>query len=104
MFWKKKDKNGPTPLSALLSKEIAKESEKMPPQSDHWVKYMSVQRRHEDDEDTFDVRIYDETAINKMHINVSNFSSLDGHTDVILFEGWYNKKTKKADIKYKKAA
>ncbi len=103
MFWKK-NKNRPVPMSAFLSRHIAKESEKLPVNADHWVKYMSVERAHADDQDTFDVRIFDENIALKSNFKVTDYTSLDAHPDLIIFEGWYNKKTKKADVKYKQAA
>ena len=103
MFWKK-NKNRPIPISSFLSRIIAKESEKIPVNSDHWVKYMSVERAHADDQDVFDVRIFDENIALRANYRVTDYESLDAHPDLIMFEGWYNKKTKKADVKYKKAA
>ena len=104
MFWTKNKKKGPAPLSAFLSRQIVNESNNLPNQSDHWVKYMSVERSHADDESIFDVRIYDENIAVQRKVKIRDYTSLDEHPDLIMFEGWYNKKTKKADIKYKKAA
>ena len=103
MFWKR-NKKGPANLSGFLSRLIAKEGERMPLNTDHWVKYKSVEREHGDDQDVFDVRIFDEGMAENANFKVTDYESLDGRPDLIMFEGWYNKKTKKADVKFKKAA
>ena len=103
MFGKKKNQK-PEELHGYLSRLIADEMEKAPASSDHWVKYMVVQRPHEDDMETIDVRIYDKYSAEQKKIRVTDFASLDSTPDLILFEGWYNKKKKQSDIKFKKAA
>ena len=103
MFGKKKNQK-PEELHGYLSRLIANEMEKAPANTDHWVKYMVVQRPHEDDIETIDVRIYDKYSVEQKKIKVTDFTSLDASPDLILFEGWYNKKKKLSDIKFKKAA
>lgn len=103
MFWRK-DKNGPVELSGFLSRALAKEWEKLPTVTDHWVKYMAVKRAHEDDKNICDIRIFDQTAADQGKIKIVNYESLDEHPELITFEGWYNEKEKKSDIKLKKAA
>ena len=103
MFGKKKNQR-PEELHGYLSRLIADEMEKAPTSSDHWVKYMVVQRPHEEDMETFDVRIFDKYSAEQKNIRVTDYASLDSNPDLVLFEGWYNKKKKQSDIKFKKAA
>ncbi len=43
--------------------------------------------------DLFDFRIFDPNHANTKGIDVKNYRSLDENTDMILFDGWYNKRT-----------
>ena len=100
----KKEKHGPKELNAFLSRLVADEWEKMPTDSDHWVKFMMVERPHNVSEDEMDIRIFDQWMADQHKIKIRDFAGLDSHPDLILFEGLYNKKAKKADLKNKKAA
>ena len=68
------------------------------------MKYMVVQRPREEDIETLDVRIYDKYSAEQKNVRVTDYTSLDTNPDLILFEGWYNKKNKQSDIKFKRAA
>ena len=94
----------PIALSGFLSRQVAKEWEKVPSDSDHWMKFMAVQRPHDGDADVVDIRIYDQWVAEQGKIKVTDYASLDVHPELILFEGLYNEKAKKVDLKYKKAA
>ena len=100
----KKGKLGPKELDAHLSRLVADEWEKVPTDSDHWMKFMMVERHRDNNENEVDVRIFDQWAADQHKIKVADYAALDSHPDLILFEGLYNKKAKKADLKYKKAA
>ena len=104
MFGKKKKNQKPEELSGYLSRIMAEELEKAPPSTDHWVKYMVVQRPHENDADTLDVRVFDKYSADGKNLKITDYASLDSNPDLILFEGWYNRKKKQSDIKYKQAA
>ena len=104
MFGKKKIYRKPEELHGYLSRLIADEMENAPSSSDHWVKYMVVQRPHEEDLETIDVRIFDKYSAEKKNVRVTDYASLDSNPDLVLFEGWYNKKKKQSNIKFKRAA
>jgi len=104
MFGKKKFKTGPMALSGFLSRQVAKEWEKVPTDSDHWMKFMAVQQPHDGDENVVDIRIFDQWVAETEKIKVTDYASLDVHPELILFEGLYNEKAKKVDLKYKNAA
>lgn len=106
MFWKtkKKAKNGPIELDLYLSKIVAEEWEKTPFETDHWIQYMAVQRPHGGDGDVVDIRIFDEWLAATGKVTITDYESLDAHPELILFEGQYNEKAKKADLTCRKAA
>lgn len=106
MFWEKKKTVGrPIELDRNLIRIIGNEWGKIPlGESSHWVKYMAVMRHHGDDIDTFDVRIYDQWYADQKKVKVVDYSTLDDHQDLIIFEGWFDRKSKKGEINFKKAA
>lgn len=48
-----------------------------------------------------DFRIFDPGQASMVKVTVKNFSTLDDHCDLILYEGTFNKKTKELKIKEK---
>ena len=106
MFGKKKNiKAGPSELSAFLSRMISHEIAKHPSvNTDHWVKHMVVERPRAEDTDVIDFRIFDKWETDQAKLDIIDYSSLDAHPQLILYEGWYNKKAKKSEVRYKKAA
>jgi hypothetical protein len=64
-----------------------------------WVwKLKSVVRRQAE-KHRYDVRVFDEIQAGARGVRVRDYTSLDEHPDLILFEGWYDKKSHMADIK-----
>ena len=64
-----------------------------------WVwSLKSVLRRRQEGKDIYDVRVFDASEVNSKKVVVKNFTSLDGHPELILFEGWYNKKTREVHV------
>jgi hypothetical protein len=107
MFWKKKEakKNeGPVKIDRLLYEIIGDEWKNVPQDSNHWIEYKAVTRPHEDNNLVCDVRVFDLWCAKEKKIKVSNYASLDGHPDLIVLEGWVDRKAKKGDIKLRKAA
>jgi hypothetical protein len=56
----------------------------------------SVERPMEGKKYCFDVRVFDPNANAKKGISVKDYNSLDQVPDLILYEGWYNKKSNQA--------
>jgi hypothetical protein len=107
MFWKKnvaRTGERPIKIDRLLSEIIGDEWNKAPSVSDHWVAYKAVERPHKDNGSVCDVRIFDEWSAKERKVNVSNYESLDTHPDLVIFEGWFDRKARKGDIKLRKAA
>ncbi|MDF1593785.1 MAG: hypothetical protein P1P89_19940 [Desulfobacterales bacterium] len=73
-------------------------------QDPDWVwNLRSVSCPHLEKKEFFDVRIFDENHAIMKNVTVKNYNSLEGHPELILYEGWYNKKTMKAEVKTKEA-
>ncbi|MFH1123020.1 MAG: hypothetical protein V1758_05110 [Pseudomonadota bacterium] len=104
MFGKKKTEGGPVKIDGSLSRQIGSEWGKISMPGDHWVNYLAVKRAHSENKDIVDVRIFDEFKANEQKVKVFDYTSLDAHPDLILMEGWIDNKSKKSDIKAKKAA
>jgi len=45
------------------------------------------------EKDAFDVRVYNSSKTSSNSVTVTDYRSLDNHPDLVIFEGWYNKKT-----------
>lgn len=104
MFWKKADISKPTSVPSLVGKRIVEEMQKMPHTSDHWVKLKGVMRQHGNQPDAFDIRVYDEWEADQKKLKVENWVTLDQHPDLIQYEGWFDKKSKKVEIAVKQPA
>jgi hypothetical protein len=61
-------------------------------------KLMAVIRPRPDSKDTFDVRVYSAMDAGTRGVNVKNYDTLDAAPDLILYEGWFNKKTNNAEL------
>lgn len=63
-----------------------------------WVwKLKSVVRRQEE-KYRYDVRVFDEAKAAANAVRVRDFTSLDEHPELILYEGWYDKKSNMAHM------
>ena len=74
-------------------------------QNPDWVwKLKGVVRRRLEGKDRFDFRVFDEAKVAGTKVIVRNYTSLDEHPDLILYEGWFDKKSGEVQIEEKKAA
>lgn len=46
----------------------------------------------------FDIRIYSPETMVQHNVKVKNYTSLDDHMDLVIFAGWYDKKTQALQI------
>ena len=51
--------------------------------------------------DAYDVRVFSDNDASMRRVVVKDYHSLDEHPDLILFDGWFNKKTNEARIEKK---
>lgn len=64
-----------------------------------WVwKLECVVRPRAEGKNVNDIRVFDANQVYAKNVHVKNYLSLDGHPDLILYEGWYDKKTMKVEI------
>lgn len=64
--------------------------------------FKAVIRKSEKGDKTFDCRIYDEGEAQAMKVQVKDYTTLDAHPDLIVYEGWYDEATKKVELQEKK--
>lgn len=108
-FWEKKAENkeaqgqavklsGPKNIPEAVGRYLVVKLGKDP----DWVwSLKAVVRQRPEANTAFDVRVFAVNQASAKNLNVKNFNSLDASPDLILFEGWYDKKTNKVDIKEK---
>ena len=113
MFWRKKPVTGepskpkvkklpgPKDMSQLLVNYLVTEMKQNPA----WLWSLKiVVRPRPESKDTFDVRVFDEAQVATKKVAVKDYTSLDEHPELILYEGWFDNKTMKVWIEEKKAA
>jgi len=109
-FWGHKDKTG-EPSSVKVQK-LPKPKDIAEPvgrylivelgQNPDWVWHLkSVVRPRQEEKDHYDVRVFDEGKVAQMHVTVKDYTSLDGHPELILYEGWFDKRSYKVQIEKK---
>ena len=63
-------------------------------QDPDWVwQLKGVVRHRPESKDAFDVRVFSDSDAAMKKVPVKNYNSLDAHADLILFEGWFDKKS-----------
>jgi hypothetical protein len=107
-FWKKKPptgeppkveqlgrpKNIPEPLVRYLVVKLDKNPD--------WVWPLSgVVRLRQEGKDSYDVRLFNEAEAAAKKVNVKDYTSLDEHPELILFQGWFDKKCMSVQIEGK---
>jgi hypothetical protein len=67
-----------------------------------WVWNLKATLRNNDkDKDVFEVRVFDQSKAASQKIRVQDYTSLSDHPELILYEGWFNKKTFEVKIEAK---
>jgi len=111
MFWKKKPAKeelskpkveklpGPKEIPGLVGKHLTAEY-KMDPDLVPILK--AVIRKSSKAGKTFDCRIFDESEAAASEVQIKNYTSLDEHPDLILYEGWFDEESKRVQLEEKK--
>jgi hypothetical protein len=111
MLWKKKavlEKSpqpkveklpGPRPIPGLVEKRLIADY-KMDPDLVHIFK--TVVRRSPKAENAFDYRIFDESEAEANEVKIKDYTYLDGHPELILYEGWFDDGSKQVELVEKK--
>ena len=86
----------PQVLPQAVGRELIVQLGKNP----EWVwSLKSLVRKSPRGKHRYNVRVFNQAQAAAMGISVVNYSSLDDHPELILFEGWYDRKSWKANIK-----
>jgi hypothetical protein len=90
-----KPKDIPEPVGRYLIVELG--------QNPDWVWHLkSVMRPRQEEKDCYDVRVFDEGKAAQKNVTVKDYTSLDEHPELILYEGWFDKRSYKVEIEEKK--
>ena len=63
-----------------------------------WVWQLKSVVRRQAEKHRYDVRVFNEIQARARGVSVRDFTSLDEHPELILFEGWYDKKSNMAHV------
>jgi hypothetical protein len=105
MFWGKKSAKeeeklrGPQAIPGLVQKHLVAES-KMTPDLVQLLK--AVVRKSPKGEKTFDIRVFDESEALAKKVQVKDYTTLDEHPDLIIYEGWFNETLTQVELQEKK--
>ena len=74
-------------------------------QDPNWTWSLKAVVKPGEEKSVFLVRVFDERSAFSQGVRVKDYHTFDERPDLVLFDGWFNKKTHKAEIKsYLKAA
>ncbi|MGB9700229.1 MAG: hypothetical protein ACPL5I_12690 [Thermodesulfobacteriota bacterium] len=100
MFWGKK-KNGLLPPKSIpdcVGRYLVVNLGQNP----DWVwNLKAVLRSKGEDKDSFEVRVFDPIKVPGKGIKIRDYNTLDDHPELILYEGWFNKRTGEVKIEAK---
>ena len=119
MFWKKKQAApptakveappkakveklpGPQDIPELVGRHLVVAKKKDP----DWVWHLkTVVRQSPKGKKAFDVRVFDQAQVAQKKVKIKDWTTFDEHPDLILYEGWFDKKSMKVQLEEKKAA
>ena len=89
----------PREIPALVGKHLIAEY-KMDPELVPILK--AVVRKSPKAGKVFDCRIFDESEAEASELEVKNYTSLDEHPDLILYEGWFDENSKRVELEERK--
>jgi len=110
MFWKKKaepskPKNkklpGPKDMPDIVGGHLVTDYNQNP---DRVWRLKAVVRQRQESKDAFDVRIFDDVETATKKIKVQDYTTLDEHPELILFEGWFDREARQVQLEEKKTA
>lgn len=90
---------GPRQIPGLVEKHIIAEY-KMDPDLVRILK--AVVRTSSTEEGVFNIRIFDESEALAKKIQVRDYTSIDEHPDLIIYDGWFDEKSKRVELEEKK--
>ncbi len=106
MFWKRKEgeakvEAGPKKLPNVVTKYLVEAQKKKP----DWVAGLNAVMRPRDGTGV-DIRIFDPTEALVKEIKIDNWTTLDAHPGLVIYEGWFDEnakeKAKRVELTQKK--
>lgn len=68
-----------------------------------WVwQLKAVVRQNPRGKDVFDVRVFDDIQVAQKRVRVKDWTTFDEHPELVLYEGWYDRKSMQAELEDKK--
>jgi len=110
MFWKKKAATsepkveklkGPKDIPDIVGGHLVTDLNQNP---DVVWKLKAVKRRRQESKNAFDFRVFDDVEAATKQIKVQDYTTLDEHPELILFEGWFDTELRQVQIEEKKTA
>lgn len=91
---------GPKRIPDLIGQSLVVNFKEDP----NWVWTLLAVMKPKEEKDQFDIRVFSDSMANTAKVSVKDFKTLDAYPGLILFEGSYDKKNKKArlQVKYRK--
>ena len=104
-FWHNSDKQSSQPKAVILPapgylpEPVAKHLVVTMRQEAEWIwSLRAVERPRPQEKKINDVRVFDNARAKMRQLDVKDYNSLDAYPELIAFEGWYNKKTREAQL------
>ncbi len=95
-FWKKNNNDSEAKLHKpqALPSNVGKHLVVVLGQDPDWTwSLKAVIKEKKDKKEIFEVRVFDPESAKQKEIKMVNYTSLDFHKELILFSGWYDKKS-----------
>lgn len=90
---------GPKEIPMLVQKHLVAESKIDP---DLARIFRALVRKSPKGERAFDIRVFDESEALARKVPVKDYTSLDGHPDLIVYEGWFDEESKRVEMEERK--
>jgi len=96
---KAKKLHGPKEIPSVIGRDLVVDFGKEP----NWVwRLKAVERPREGMEHCYDVRVFDDNEAATQKVRVRDYTSLDDHPELILIDGWYNKRKSETHLNDRK--
>ena len=102
MFWKKRGgPSKPKDIPDIVGGHLVTDYNQNP----DWVwKLKAVKRPRQESKNAFDVRVFDDIEAATKKVKVYDYTTLDDHQELILFEGWFDLESRQVQLEQKKTA
>ena len=92
---------GPRSIEELVGRQLVGELKQNP----DWVwRLRSVARRRAEGKHRFDFRVFDEAQLAEKRVKVKDYTSFDNCTELVLYQGWFDKVSMRVHFEEKKPA